>query len=179
MTENGKNLDAADLARDEMRRTIRELETHLGWLTAHRDQLIAHRDQLQQEIAALRTLGAAPSANDPEGGAQPPPAGAVAPARRISEAATPTAPPVTVLQALSLRIGFYFSGNFGAVGVLAHSGIANQVWIFLIRIGDQHRRAVRFAYRTIGDAANSPRALTRRCAGWHWPWQNRIVSGRN
>jgi prefoldin subunit 5 len=53
---NSEHVDAADRARDELRRTIQQLETHVRWLTAHRDQLREHRDQLQQELAALRTL---------------------------------------------------------------------------------------------------------------------------
>ena len=60
------------------------------------------------------------------------------------------------------------------LGVLAHSLQCGQVWLFLIKF-QPGRRPYRFGYRTMGDA---PGFATSKDAGWHWPWQNRSVSGR-
>lgn len=75
----------------------------------------------------------------------------------------------------SVRGGFYRRTTNWAVGFMAHSLQCDQRWIFLLRY-QPGRRPFRFGYRTIGDA--SPTTLTRKDAGWHWPWQNRSVSGR-
>jgi hypothetical protein len=73
--------------------------------------------------------------------------------------------------------GFYLGGKFASVGIMAEATTANMVhqpqrWIFLIRIWK-----LRFGYRTIGSC--SPRSLTARDAGWHFPWQDRHAHGRN
>jgi len=75
----------------------------------------------------------------------------------------------------SVTGGFYYNFKIFsmrlAIGLMAHSLQCDQVWIFLLRIGKK-----RIGYRTHGDA--SPNLLTYGDAGFHWPWQNRTVSGR-
>jgi hypothetical protein len=58
-----------------------------------------------------------------------------------------------------------------AIGINAHSLQCGQIWKFLFRIGKR-----RFGYRTKGDATKD--LLTYYDSGFHFPWQNRNVSGR-
>lgn len=67
--------------------------------------------------------------------------------------------------------GFYKSWNRISVGLLAHSLQCDQRWIFLISV-----KGRRFGYRTRGDATS--KYLTYYDGGFHFPWQNRTVSGR-
>jgi len=67
--------------------------------------------------------------------------------------------------------GFYWKCKFCAIGFLAHVFQCDQRWIFLFRLNKG-----RFGYRTYGDA--TPDILTYYDGGWHFPWQDRSVSGR-
>jgi len=60
-------------------------------------------------------------------------------------------------------------------GLMAHSLQCGQVWLFLVRF-QPGRRPYRFGFRTMGDA--TPKLATSKDAGWHFPWQNRGLSGR-
>lgn len=72
----------------------------------------------------------------------------------------------------SVSGGIYSRGGNWSFGLMAHSLQCDQVWIFLIRYGH-----FRFGYRTHGDA--TPKIMTYKDGGWHWPWQtNRTVAGR-
>jgi hypothetical protein len=50
-----------------------------------------------------------------------------------------------------------------------------QRWLFLVRY-QPGKRPYRFGYRTMGDA--TPKIMTSKDAGWHWPWQDRSIAGR-
>jgi hypothetical protein len=73
--------------------------------------------------------------------------------------------------------GFYWRARSysWAIGLMAHSLQCDQRWIFLLRY-QPGRRSYRFGYRTMGDA--TPKLMTSKDAGWHWPWQDRSVAGR-
>lgn len=73
--------------------------------------------------------------------------------------------------------GFYWRSHklTLTLGLLAHSLQCDQRWIFLVRV-QPGRVPYRFCYRTMGDA--KPNFATAKDAGWHWPWQDRSVSGR-
>jgi hypothetical protein len=71
----------------------------------------------------------------------------------------------------SVNGGFYKQLGRWTFGIMAHSLQCDQVWVFLVRY-----RKVRFGYRTVGDA--TPRLMTYKDAGFHWPWKFRSVSGR-
>lgn len=71
----------------------------------------------------------------------------------------------------SVFAGWYKRFSWGAVGLLAHSLQGGQRWIFLLRVGDR-----RVGYRTYGDS--DPSHATYHAGGWHFPWQERYVSGR-